>query len=92
LELFERLHKAGIFECKCNERKNYFAHLPEIAEKVKAEPALTKEEVELFANGLVRLGINKDSVIGKTVLDIIKSQKNSLCNNQNFLRGNSKTR
>lgn len=50
-------------------------NLPEIAEKVKAEPALTKEEVELFANGLVRLGVNKDSVIGKTVLDIIKSQK-----------------
>ncbi len=50
-------------------------NLPEIAAKVKAESALTKEEVELFTNGLVRLGTFKDSVVGKTVLDIIKSQK-----------------
>lgn len=50
-------------------------NLPEIAKKIKAEPALTKEEIELFTNGLVRLGTVKDSVVGKTVLDIIKSQK-----------------
>lgn len=50
-------------------------NLKDIAQKIKAEPAMTKEEIELFTNGLIRLGINKDSVVGKTVLDIIKSQK-----------------
>lgn len=50
-------------------------NLGDISQKVKNEPSFTKEEIELFANGLVRLAANKDSVVGKTVLDIIKSQK-----------------
>lgn len=50
-------------------------NLADIAQKVKNEPSFTKEEIELFTNGLIRLAVNKDSVIGKTVLDVVKSQK-----------------
>ncbi len=55
-------------------------NLGDITQKVKNEPNLTKEEIELFANGLIRLAPTKDSLVGKSVIDVIKGQKEFIRN------------
>lgn len=50
-------------------------NINDIITKVKADTEIKKEEMDLLSNGLVRLAATKDSIIGKTVLDIINMQK-----------------
>jgi len=50
-------------------------NLTDIIQKVKSDNQITKEEIEYFTNGMLRLSSNKDSVVGKSVAEIIKKQR-----------------
>jgi len=50
-------------------------NLTEIVKKVKDDKVISKEDIDLFANGLARLSLMKDSVVLKTVGQVIESQK-----------------
>lgn len=53
-------------------------NLTELVKKIKEENILTKEEMELMQNGLIKLSENKDSLVGKKVKDVIEFQRNVL--------------
>jgi hypothetical protein len=56
-------------------------NLIEIATKLKEDKSTTKEELDLFNSGLARLGGSKDSLVNKTVGQIIEAQKEFTRNN-----------
>lgn len=53
-------------------------NLHEIADKAKQDNQMTKEEYDYFTNAIIRLADKKDSIIGKTVGDLINAQKEFL--------------
>jgi hypothetical protein len=50
-------------------------NLSEIAKNIKEEGKMSVEEIELFTKGIVRMGASKDSVVGKTVEQVIDAQR-----------------
>lgn len=67
-------------------------NISDLAQKVKAEPTFSKEEIELFANGLIRYAPTKDSLIGKSVLEVIKMQKDFVRSQSNLFLERSASR
>lgn len=63
-------YSAPVFEVKFTE-----SNVMELCEKVKAEPDITAETLTYLSNGIQRLSFVKDSLIGKTVKDVIESEK-----------------
>lgn len=63
-------YSAPIFEEKFTE-----SNIMELCEKVKAEKDLTAETITYFSNGIQRLSFVKDSLLGKSVKDVIESEK-----------------
>ena len=51
-------------------------NLKTIVDQIKQDPSITKEEIELFNAGTIRLIQSKDNFLGKTVGEIIESQRN----------------
>ena len=62
--------KPVIFKEKITEE-----NLPSLYEKFKNDKSVSREDIDNFANGLSRTGLNRDSLFGKTVEEIIESQK-----------------
>lgn len=50
----------------------------EIINKIKEDPTMTREQLTLFTNGIARMGTQTDSLVGKTVGEIIQLQKDYL--------------
>lgn len=53
-------------------------NLQEIAEQVANDPNFSQENMELFINALTRLGAEKDSIVDKTVVELIENQRKFL--------------
>lgn len=53
-------------------------NLQEIANQMKNDKNFSQENMELFINALTRLNGDKDSIVGKTVAQLINEQKNFL--------------
>ncbi len=51
------------------------SNLAELMSKIKEEGSLSKEETEYLVGGITRLGEVKDSIVGKTIGQVIESQK-----------------
>jgi hypothetical protein len=51
-------------------------NLYDLANKIKQENKMTKEDAELFVGAINRLGLQSDSIVGKTVEQLIKEQDN----------------
>lgn len=49
-------------------------NIMDIANKIKDDKAMTKDDIDLFANGLIRLSAYKDTLKDKTVGQIIEAQ------------------
>ena len=70
-----------IFSCSNEKKSNLLDeviskdNLISITEKLKTDKDITSEELELYSNGLARLGISVDTLIGKKVGEIIEKQK-----------------
>ncbi len=56
-----------------NEKINS-TNLLDIARKMKDDKDVTREEIDLFSNGVQRLSFNKDSLNGKTVGQVIEME------------------
>lgn len=63
-------YSAPVFEEKFTED-----NVMELCEKVKSEKDITAETLTYFSNGIQRLSFVKDSLIGKTVKQVIESEK-----------------
>lgn len=50
-------------------------NLSQIAEKIKEDKTISDDEIELFSTGLARLSVHRDSILGKTVGDVIEKQR-----------------
>lgn len=53
-------------------------NLFEISQEIIKDNKISNEDIELFAKGIARLGVMNDSLNGKTVGEVIASQKNYL--------------
>lgn len=63
-------YSAPVFEEKFTE-----SNVLELCDKVKAEQDITAETLTYFSNGVQRLSFVKDSIVGKTVKQVIESEK-----------------
>ncbi len=53
-------------------------NLEEVSNKLAEAENISTRDIELFVNALTRLGSEKDSIVGKTVSEIVASQKRFL--------------
>ena len=51
-------------------------NLVELTEKIREDKSFSKENIDYFIAGIERLGFVKDSIVGKSVGQIIESQRN----------------
>jgi len=65
-------------EAKVKQEVINVANLPELLDKIKADEAFKKEDIDLFVQGLGRFAATLDSVNGKTVGQIINLEKDFL--------------
>lgn len=81
------------WSCSNNEPKSSYLkekltkdNLYELAQNIKKEGSLSKDYTDLFVGAMNRLGLTPDSVIGKTVEQLIKEQESFLkMNSYNML-------
>ena len=57
-------------------------NLVEISQKMKNENSITIEDLDLYTKGLSRYGSNFDSLVGKTVSQVIESERDFIKNYQ----------
>lgn len=57
-------------------------NLDDIAKKIIADKSMDSKDLELFLNGIARLGNVKDSLVGKTVKDVIVWQEDFIKKNE----------
>lgn len=76
------------WSCSNNEPKSSYLkekltkdNLYDIAQNIKKEGTLSRDYTELFVGAMNRLGLTPDSVLGKTVEQLIKEQENFLKTN-----------
>jgi len=67
-------------------------NLIEIKDKIEQDKNLSVFDIQYFNNGLTRLGIVPDTIIGMSVKDIINSQEDIQKNNANLLLNQTTTR
>ncbi|TAL71133.1 MAG: hypothetical protein EPN82_00525 [Bacteroidetes bacterium] len=81
LSLIILIFSAFIISCSGNKKSTLLDevitrdNLITITDKLKNDKDITSDELELFSNGLSRLGISVDSIVGEKVGDIIEKQR-----------------
>jgi hypothetical protein len=65
-------------ESKYNNEVITASNISELAGKIKEENVMSKDDIDAFTSGLIRLSNNKDSLINKKVVQIIELQKEFL--------------
>ncbi len=90
LKLLSLLVAAVVFFTACNNQKNdeltspvakekiTLHNLEDISNKIAADSSFSQENIEYFINAITRVGAEKDSLVGKTIAEIISSQKKFL--------------
>ena len=67
-------------------------NIEDISKKISDDKNIKRADIELYINALTRLGSFQDSIIGKTPLELIKSQEEFLKNRDILVLNNTSSR